>query len=80
MTTVLLGVGMFTGTIVSLVAVLMLARRRLVATGEVTITVNGDPDKALTADAGGTLLGTLAANRIFIPSACGGMAAAGSAR
>ena len=77
MTTVLLGVGMFTFTIVTLVGLLMLARRQLVATGDVTITVNGDPEKALCTSAGGTLLGTLAANRIFIPSACGGKGSCG---
>ena len=71
MTTVILGVGMFTFTIVTLVGLLMLARRQLVATGDVTITVNGDPKKALCTSAGGTLLGTLSANSIFIPSACG---------
>lgn len=77
MTTVILGVGMFTFTIVTLVALLMLARHQLVATGDVTITVNGDPEKALCTSAGGTLLGTLAANSIFIPSACGGKGSCG---
>ena len=77
MTTVVLSVGMFTFTIVALVGLLMLARRQLVATGDVAITVNGDPDKALQTTAGGTLLGTLAANRIFIPSACGGKGSCG---
>ena len=77
MTTVVLGVFMFTSVIVTLVVVLMLARRELVATGDVTITVNDDPDKALTTAAGGTLLGTLSANRIFIPSACGGKGSCG---
>ena len=77
MTTVLLGVGMFTLTIVALVGMLMLARRQLVATGDVTIIVNGDPHKALCTNAGGTLLGTLASNRIFIPSACGGKGSCG---
>ena len=77
MTTVILGVGMFTFTIVTLVGLLMLARRQLVATGDVTITVNGDPEKALCTSAGGTLLGTLAATSIFIPSACGGTGSCG---
>ena len=80
MITVLLGVGMFTGTILSLVVVLMLARRRLVATGDVTITVNGDPDKALTTSAGGTLLGTLAANASSSPRPAAARGAAGCAR
>ncbi|MCH8155306.1 MAG: 2Fe-2S iron-sulfur cluster binding domain-containing protein, partial [Proteobacteria bacterium] len=48
-----------------------------VATGDVTITVNGDPKKALCTSAGGTLLGTLSANSIFIPSACGGKGSCG---
>ena len=77
MTTVILGVGMFTFTIVSLVGLLMLARRQLVATGDVTITINGESEKALRTSAGGTLLGTLAANRVFIPSACGGKGSCG---
>ena len=77
MTTVILGVGMFTFTIVTLVGLLMLARHQLVATGDVTITVNDDPEKALCTSAGGTLLGTLAANSIFIPSACGGKGSCG---
>jgi Na+-transporting NADH:ubiquinone oxidoreductase subunit F len=77
MTTVLLGVFMFTFVIVSLVVLLMLARRRLVATGNVSIIVNDDAGKALTTLAGGTLLGTLSENKIFIPSACGGKGSCG---
>jgi Na+-transporting NADH:ubiquinone oxidoreductase subunit F len=77
MATVGLGVFFFVFVIVSQVIVLMLARRQLVATGNVTITINDDPDKAIRAGAGGTLLGTLAANRIFIPSACGGKGSCG---
>ena len=78
MVTVTLGVAMFTFVVVSLVGLLMVARRQLVATGEVTITVNDDPDKALRTPAGGTLLETLAANRIFVPSACGGKGTCGT--
>jgi Na+-transporting NADH:ubiquinone oxidoreductase subunit F len=77
MTTVALGVFFFVFVIVSQVVVLMLARRQLVATGDVTIVINDDPDKAISARAGGTLLGTLASNRIFIPSACGGKGSCG---
>ncbi len=77
MTTIGLGVFMFTFVIVALVAFLMVARSKLVATGEVNIIVNDDPDKALKTQAGGTLLGTLSANQIFIPSACGGKGSCG---
>jgi len=77
MFTIALGVFMFTTIIVTQVVVLMFARRELVATGDVTITVNDDPQKALTTSAGGNLLGTLAANKLFIPSACGGKGSCG---
>ena len=77
MLTVSLGVFMFTFVIVSLVGVLMIARHQLVATGEVTIVINDDLGKALHTAAGGTLLGTLASNQIFIPSACGGKGTCG---
>ena len=77
MTTIALGVFMFTFVIVMLVAFLMVARSKLVATGEVSILVNDDPDKALITEAGSTLLGTLAASKIFIPSACGGKGSCG---
>ncbi len=72
METIGLGVAMFTGVILLLVAVLMYAKSKLVASGDVTIIINDDPDKALITAGGGTLLGTLSANKIFIPSACGG--------
>ncbi|MEM1180346.1 MAG: NADH:ubiquinone reductase (Na(+)-transporting) subunit F [Acidobacteriota bacterium] len=75
--TIILGVTMFTVIIVSLVGLLMLARKYMVASGDVTITINNDPDKALTVPSGGTLLGTLSANKIFIPSACGGKGSCG---
>lgn len=77
METILLGVVMFTFVILSLVGILMLARNKLVASGDVTITINEDPDKAITVAAGSTLLNTLAAQRIFIPSACGGKGSCG---
>ncbi len=77
MITVTLGVAMFTFTIVSLVGLLMVARRQLVATGSVTITVNDEAERALHTPCGGNLLGTLAANRLFVPSACGGKGSCG---
>ena len=77
MVTVGLGVLMFTFVIVSLVFVLLAARRSLVATGDVTIVINDDPNNTLQTVAGGTLLSTLATNKIFIPSACGGKGTCG---
>lgn len=71
-TTVMLGVVMFTVTVLMLVAVILFARSRLVSTGDVVIEINDDPDKAITVPAGGKLLSTLASEGIFLASACGG--------
>ena len=77
MLTIVLGVGMFTGIILALVGLLLVARSQLVASGPVTIVINDDESKAITTAAGGTLLSTLANNGIFIPSACGGKGTCG---
>jgi Na+-transporting NADH:ubiquinone oxidoreductase subunit F len=74
---IVLGVAMFTGVILLVVTLLLVAKRKLVASGEVTVLINDDPDKALRVPVGGTLLGTLATHKIFIPSACGGKGACG---
>ncbi|MCR9161833.1 MAG: NADH:ubiquinone reductase (Na(+)-transporting) subunit F [Nannocystaceae bacterium] len=74
-TTIILGVVMFTVVIVGLVGVLMAARSRLVNTQAVTLTINDEKD--IKVPAGGTLLGALAAEKIFIPSACGGKGSCG---
>ena len=44
---VVLGVTMFTGVIMSVVFVILYARKMLVSTGEVTIEINGDPEKTI---------------------------------
>ena len=77
MVTIFLGVGMFTSVIVALVVIVLVARSRLVASGKVTIVINDDNSKAISTPAGSTLLSTLAANKIFIPSACGGKGTCG---
>ena len=77
METILIGVVGFTIVILALVLILMAARSQLVQSGDVTILINGDPEKALKTPAGSTLLSTLAGNQIFIPSACGGKGSCG---
>ncbi len=72
MDTILLGVGMFTLVVLAMVTILLLAKSQLVSTGKVTITLNGDESHPIETRAGGTLLGTLAERKIFVPSACGG--------
>ena len=77
---IILGVSMFTAIVVALVLVILFAKSKLVSTGDVTIAINGDPDKAVTTAAGGKLLGALADKGIFIPSACGGGGTCGQCR
>ena len=69
---VTLGVVMFTVIVIGLVAVILMARSKLVSTGSVKITINHDPSKSITVPAGGKLLNTLADQGIFLASACGG--------
>ncbi len=77
MLTIIVGVIVFTVMVVALVAVLLVAKQRLVSSGEVSILINDDQDKILHTKAGGTLLNTLSDNKLFIPSACGGKGSCG---
>lgn len=56
--------------IIFLVAMLLFARKKLTPQGEVTLTINDE--KELTVNPGSTILSTLSAQKIFLPSACGG--------
>jgi Na+-transporting NADH:ubiquinone oxidoreductase subunit F len=69
-TVIVLGVGMFTAIVLSLVAVILVARARMVSSGNVNIEINGK--KTISVAAGDKLLQTLASNDIFLASACGG--------
>lgn len=75
-----LGVGMFTLIVLVLVVVILAAKSKLVATGDITISINGDPDKAIKTKAGSKLLGALAEKGIFLSSACGGGGSCGQCR
>ncbi len=74
------GVAMFTIIIMSLVVVILAARSKLVSTGKITININDNPDNSVTTEAGGKLLQTLAAEGIFLSSACGGGGTCGQCR
>jgi Na+-transporting NADH:ubiquinone oxidoreductase subunit F len=60
----------FTAILLILVLLILWVRARLVPSGDVNIRINEKRD--LKAPVGGRLLGTLADNGIFVPSACGG--------
>ena len=77
---IVLGVVMFTTIVLTLVGVILLARSKLVASGDVGITINEDPDKAITVSAGGKLLDALSSQKIFVSSACGGQGTCGQCK
>ena len=69
---ILLGIATFTLVVLLLVAVILIARARLVQSGDVTISINDDPEKAIVVAAGGKLLNALSSEKVFVSSACGG--------
>ncbi|QYJ74736.1 NADH:ubiquinone reductase (Na(+)-transporting) subunit F [Shewanella sp. FJAT-52076] len=75
-----IGMGMFTVVVCILVAVILIARSKLVASGDVKLRINDDSDKTVAVPAGGKLLGALAGRNIFVPSACGGGGTCGQCR
>jgi len=78
MNEIVLGVGMFTLIVLALVVLILVAKSKLVSTGDVKINVNHEKD--LVISAGGKLLNVLADQKLFIPSACGGGGTCGQCR
>lgn len=68
--TLLSGIGIFLAITLLLVIVLLIAKRYLVSSGEVTVTINND--KKVAVESGRPLLSALATRDVFLPSACGG--------
>ena len=75
---ILASIGVFLTVILLLVIILLVAKRYLSPGGVVNITINGKD--TVTAEQGGTLLNTLAAEGIFLPSACGGKGSCGQCK
>ena len=69
---IILGVIMFTLIVILLVLLILFAKSKLVASGNVKIEINEDPEHTLEVPIGGKLLFTLADNQVYLPSACGG--------
>ena len=74
--TIIVAIGAFLVVTLLLVALLLLAKAKLTSSGAVTIDIN-DGEKVFQAESGSTLLNTLADNKVFLPSACGGGGACG---
>ena len=77
---IILGVVMFTLIVLVLTALILFAKSKLVNTGDISVEVNGDPDKSFDAPAGDKLLNVLSNEGIFISSACGGGGSCGQCR
>ena len=68
--TLLAGIGIFLGITLLLVIILLVAKRYLVSSGKVTVTINDD--RKVEVESGRPLLSALATENVFLPSACGG--------
>jgi Na+-transporting NADH:ubiquinone oxidoreductase subunit F len=66
------GVMMFIVIVLALVAVILIAKSQLVASGNVQISINHDPDKSVEVPVASKLLNALAEHKIYLSSACGG--------
>jgi Na+-transporting NADH:ubiquinone oxidoreductase subunit F len=78
MSEILLSVSMFTGVILLLVVIILVARSKLVSSGKIKVNVNGEKD--ITIDGGSKLLTALAGEKIFLSSACGGGGSCGQCK
>lgn len=78
MSEILLSVTMFTGVILFLVVLILVARSKLVSTGKISVNVNGEKDIQI--EGGSKLLTALASEKIFLSSACGGGGSCGQCK
>ena len=76
--TLLSGIGIFLAITLLLVIVLLVAKRYLVSSGKVTVTINDD--KKVEVESGRPLLSALATQNVFLPSACGGKGSCGQCK
>ena len=76
--TVLGGVGIFLVMTLLLVVILLVAKKYLVSSGNVTVTINND--KKVEVAYGVPLLSAMATRDVFLPSACGGKGSCGQCK
>lgn len=77
-TFILYSIGVFLVIVLVLVIILLIAKKYLSPSGQVTITINGKTK--LTVDQGSSLLSTLAEQNVYLPSACGGKGSCGQCK
>ena len=72
---VIISVLVFLVIVLLLVSILLYARKKLVPSGDVKININNKKD--IEVQSGSSILATLANEKIFLPSACGGQGTCG---
>lgn len=75
---IIASIGVFLAVMLILVIVLLVAKKYLVPSGNVKLTINGD--KVIEVESGSTLLNTLSVNSIYLSSACGGKGSCGQCK
>ncbi len=70
MNTVIISIIVFLLVVLLLVTVLLVAKAKLLPSGNVKIIINGE--REIEVESGGTLINTLSSQKIFLPAACGG--------
>ena len=78
-TSIIVSIVAFLILVLSLVAILLFAKSKLMPSGIVTLDINNGT-KVLEVNPGSTLLNTLSENGVFLPSACGGGGSCGMCR
>lgn len=76
--TVWAAVGIFLVVTIALVLILLIAKKYLVSSGKVKITINSDTE--IEVESGASILSSLAAENVFLSSACGGKGSCGQCR
>lgn len=77
--TLISAIALMVVVILILVAILLIVKTAITPKGTIKIDINGGK-KTLDVTSGGNLMGTLADNQIFLPSACGGKANCGQCK
>lgn len=77
--TIIISIVAFLAIVLLLVAVLLYAKKKLLPSGIVKLSINGG-EKVLEVEPGSSLLSTLSEQNIFLPSACGGGGSCGMCR
>ena len=75
---ILTSIGVFLAVVLVLVVILLVAKKYLVPSGKVKLTINGD--NVVEVESGSSLLNTLSVNGIYLPSACGGKGSCGQCK